>query len=117
MLYHRDIGLPQHLVNKVVGLSMNLQYSRHAQLECIKDKRAVIRPPRTATITKENLVEIETPDDQTVTKVVIRVKYDDRNDLVMPLIPDRGFVKTCWLNDRTDAHYHLNHAAYDKPKG
>ena len=45
-----------------------------------------------------------------VTKCVIRVKYDDRNDI--SIVARDGFVQTCWINDNKDLHATLNKSKY-----
>lgn len=52
-------------------------------------------------------VEVE---DGVVTKCVIRVKYDDRNDI--SIVARDGFVQTCWINDNKDKHVTLNKSKY-----
>ena len=45
-----------------------------------------------------------------VTKCVIRVKYDDRNDI--SIVARDGFIQTCWINDNKDLHVTLNKSKY-----
>lgn len=45
-----------------------------------------------------------------VTKCVIRVKYDDRNDI--SIVARDGFVQTCWINDNKDLHCTLDKSKY-----
>lgn len=45
-----------------------------------------------------------------VTKCVIRVKYDDRNDI--SIVARDGFIATCWINDNEDLHATLNKTKY-----
>lgn len=45
-----------------------------------------------------------------VTKCVIRVKYDDRNDI--SIVARDGFVQTCWINSNKDKHATLNKTKY-----
>jgi len=45
-----------------------------------------------------------------VTKCVIRVKYDDRNDI--SIVARDGFIATCWTNDNKDKHVTLNKTKY-----
>jgi hypothetical protein len=45
-----------------------------------------------------------------VTKCVIRVKYDDRNDI--SIVARDGFIATCWINDNKDFHATLNKSKY-----
>lgn len=46
-----------------------------------------------------------------VTKCVIRVKYDDRNDI--SIVARDGFIQTCFLNSKYDLHTTLNKSRYE----
>lgn len=47
-----------------------------------------------------------------VTKCVIRMKYDDRNDI--SIVARDGFIATCWINKFDDFHDSLDRSKYDK---
>lgn len=111
MLYHTDIYLPVGL-NDYLG-NYRLVYTRHAQLECIKDRYKVIIPPKEVTITMSNIIEVEKEGEE-VKKILIRVKYDNDFDLMLAIIPTGiiGTVKTVWLNSVKDNHKTLDRSKY-----
>jgi hypothetical protein len=112
-LYHSQIGLPKN-VEWFFGRSYLLTYSRHAQLSCLNDRYGVIRkPPFQAQVTRENIIEVETQGNLII-KIVIRVSYDERFDVVIALIPDFDIatVKTIWLNEKNDFHKTLDKSKY-----
>lgn len=116
MLYHPLSGFPDTLI--IPTLCMNLEYTKHA-LERAKSTYIPITKPTQALITWDKIVEVETPDDINATKIVLRTKYDNINDLILVLHPNfnTGIARviTLWTNDFRDTHRTLN-KQYDKPK-
>lgn len=112
MLYHKEIGLPKDLITPYLG-NYRLNYTRHAQLECVKDRYKLIKPPFELTLNLADIIEIES-DNKTVQKIVARVSYDDNYDLIIAFIPLGiiGTVKTVWLNDKKDTHKTLDRSKY-----
>ena len=116
-LYHRDIGFPPILITRLSGWTTELKYGPHARRACLSDKYGVItRPPRSVTLTADNLVEVETGESGEPRKAVVRVDYDKDYDLVLTLggfggLKD-GFVRTCWLNEKNDHHFSLDKSKY-----
>lgn len=113
-LYHRELGLPKQ-TEFLFGKTYKLRYSNHAKQACLNDRYGMITPPFTAEITRENLIEVEL-NGQAIVKAVIRIPYNDKNDLVIVLMPDfdMAFVKTVWLNDRADNHKTLKTHLYSR---
>lgn len=112
MLFHRELGIPANLMAKLAGATLALNFSRHAMLECVRDKRGVIQPPKQVTLTPANIVEVESD----TLKTLVRLPYKVGLDLVLAILPERGIgeatVKTCWLNETTDAHSTLDKSKY-----
>jgi len=116
-LYHREIGFPSRVKLLFFGVGYRLDYSRHAKLACVRDRYGVIsKPPFTATVTANNLVEVEI-EHGNIVKLVIRVQYDENFDISLALAPDfhMATVKTCWLNRRDDIHETLKRELYKTP--
>ena len=117
MLYHKDIGMPE-LAKQFHGKKFDLSFSHHAKMAAINDRYGVInKPPFSLTVTADNLIELELNSAMRPVKLVVRLDYDKEFDIVLAIIPDfnRALVKTMWLNRKTDNHFTLNHAAYQKP--
>lgn len=105
MKYHKHAyGLP-----KFDRFHLRLKYSRHAT-DRMNDKGIAFVPKTLDSIDCE-VFEIEDTD---VRKFALRTKYNDINDLCMA-VDETGFVRTVWLNKRTDRHATLNKNLYDRP--
>src|ERR1044071_9736440 len=112
-LYHKEIGLPADAPKAFIG-TWRPKYTRHAQLEAIKDRNGIIRPLRTLTVSLSEIIEVEIFQGQPI-KAVVRVPYDKTNDIVLAICrPSDGVatVKTQWLNNRNDTHKTLRREAY-----
>jgi hypothetical protein len=107
-LFHRDIGLPDC---ESIHREFRLAYSEHAQTACAFDRYGVIRPPATVIPHQDNLIEVEVRRGRIV-KAVIRISYNETFDLSIVFIPGDAFVKTCWLNRKTDTHRTLDRSKY-----
>lgn len=115
MLYHKDLGFPNTLV--MPSGVMFLEYSNHA-LRASKNDRYTdsIHLPKAVTIDFSKIVEVETPDNINVTKIVLRIKYSTQCDLCLVILPETFVVKTVWLNRNDDTHFTLDVTKYTKLK-
>lgn len=114
-IYHRDIGFPSTLT--VTEGFHKLGYTKHAR-ERQYDKYEGLRVlPTVINIKKENVVEIHTDDNIKPKKLLIRIHYDKKRDIVLALQPLDGFAKviTFWLNDKRDQHLNLDKTKYTHP--
>lgn len=114
-LYHKDIGFPDD-VNLPRGFSpvVHLRYGGHAREESLVDKYGKLELPRAIDVRKVELFEIGVTGN-VVTKMAVRLSYDEKKDLVIVFKPSDGFVKTVWANLKTDQHKTLNRAKYIDP--
>jgi hypothetical protein len=112
MLYHKDVFMPSS-VKSLEGKTFALRFSRHAMNACLNDRYGQILPPRNLTARVSEIIEIETQGNQIV-KFVSRIAYNAQFDLMIVVMPDGffGFVKTVWLNARTDSHKTLDRSKY-----
>lgn len=110
-LYHPDVFLPAWF--KAPTERVALTWSKHALLAGMNDKYGVIPVFRTIPLSQFEVVEIAAFENE-CTKLVVRGKFDETRDVVFVLIPGREshFVKTCWMNLRTDRHKTLNRSRY-----
>ena len=114
-LYHSELGIPPDA--KTQHGSFLLTYSQHALQEAQNDRYGngnIINLPKYLDTSQAQVIEVEMTGNKT-TKVLYRIPYDEDHDLVMAVIPDRGFVKTVWLNENKDLHKTLDHSKYDIP--
>lgn len=116
VLYHMDKGFPDN-IDMPRGFSpvMNLTYSNHAKEEAQKDIYGKINLPHRVDVRKAQTVEIGVRGN-TVSKLVLRFSYDETRDIVMVILPDRGYVKTVWMNEKSDQHKTTNLSRYADPK-
>lgn len=116
ILYHREKGFPNN-VNMPRGFSpiIRLTYSKHAQQESMLDAYGDIKLPHVIDVRKGDLFEIGVVGN-TVTKMAIRIPYNDTLDISLVINPADGFVRTVWANKKTDSHKSLNLSKYADPK-
>jgi hypothetical protein len=104
MKYHVLIGFPFGW-QRPTGTEY-LVYGEHAQ------RQAYVRGielPRS--IQWQGIVEVADPGTKDET-VLLRLPYDERDDLCLVIIRRRGFVKTAYLNERSDTHETLDRSKY-----
>lgn len=117
MLYHKELGFGK-LADNLYGKSFRLNYSHHSKLAAVNDRYGPIeKPPFNLTITKDNLIEIETNSFGGVVKAVVRLSYDTTRDIALAVIPDFNVatVKSIWANLKNDTHFTLDKSKYNKP--
>lgn len=113
-LYHKEVFWPLGKLTRWQGKTLRLSFSRHAIKECLKDRYGTIIPPANITFDEQKAFEIELANNL-INKVAIRVPYNQTHDISFVLIldgEDSAFVKTLWLNDKTDKHGTLNASLY-----
>lgn len=98
-------------VTKIKLGTVGLDYTRHAVLRCCEKG---IMKQMSLTI-DGNVIECERPSENgPVVKLVVRQRYDNRNDVVFVLTrsSQHGCLKvvTVWLNNVNDTHDSLNMA-------
>lgn len=104
-LYHKDVFLPQRVKETAV---LKLQYSLHARTEAESDRYGRISLPLVLDTRRADLIEAEVePVSRRVLKRVYRAPLDKERDIVLVVNPD-GFVRTVWVNLKTDQHRSLD---------
>lgn len=106
-LYHKKFGFPEFEVN----FHGDLIYGEHARLRCINKKIDIFDD---IYFNENDIIEVEYTNK--LEKLVVRVEYSSRKDIIFVLIPRNNvfFVKTVWLNNKSDNHTTLNSAIYEK---
>lgn len=112
-LYHFELGIPKAAQLRFGKMPLN--YSGHAQRASQNDRYGTIELPKYLDTNTAQVIEVEMRGRETL-KIVYRVKYNEILDLVLVVIPDRGFVKTVWLNQRNDLHKTLDASRYTSLK-
>ena len=122
ILYHREIFIPDWF--EMPTERVKLKYSSHALYACNNDRYGAIPVFKTLPLCRFRLVELGVkkpkvnqlglPAKRVVSKIVVRGKFDETRDIVFVLIPRQGryFVKTCWVNLRSDLHRTLRRDRY-----
>lgn len=93
-----------------------LTYSNHALNAAQDDRYGYINLPSYIDTNTAKVIEIEIVQDRFLSKVVYRISYSKTHDLVIVVIPERWFVKTVWLNAKSDKHQTLNRSRYESAK-
>lgn len=119
-LYHASVGFPKKWIDYLPrGFSprnVYLKYGSHAREEAMKDRYGDITLPRAISFTEGGLKIIEMEiQGQSVTKLVVRMSYDADKDITIVFNPADGFVRTVWLNEKTDTHKTLDKSKYRVP--
>ncbi len=117
LLYHKDIGFPESLViNETI---FNLGYTNHALKRKHRESGNVLVLPQVVKMTTNNVIEIGTEDNKNISKVVLRIAFDKRQDMVLVLKPyfdkKKATVITFWLNSKQDKHSTLDKTKYNTP--
>jgi len=111
-LYHKDVFMPPGL--KLPTGSMSLNYGGHARMESIADRYGSIKLPNVIDFDNFEPIEVEVNERGKVVKVLYRGSLDNRRDLCIVIIPSKRFVKTVWVNLKTDKHKTLDTSKYHK---
>lgn len=111
-LYHADIRLPEgfRLPARIVGL----EWGFHALNALRDDRYGEIEKYDHIDLTTKSVIEVGVTGKR-VEKVVIRGSLDADRDIVYVLIPkgyQPWFVKTVWVNLKTDHHKTLDRSRY-----
>lgn len=109
-LYHFQVYMPDLPLN--FG-KQRLNYSNHALNASRDDRYGDIQLPTVIDTNTAKVIEVEIVQDRFLSKVVYRVDYSDTHDLIVVVIPERWFVKTVWLNAKSDKHQTLNRGRYE----
>lgn len=118
-LYHTELGFPPDLVSQVSARNFRCRFTRHALTACLNDRYGKIVPPPQFRVELDEVIEIEARRQHgywDVRKVVVRLPYNAKFDLLMAFIPDNdlAIIKTCWLNSVDDKHSTLDESKYTK---
>jgi hypothetical protein len=107
LLFHKDIYIPDHAKKPLHEGS--LRYGTHAtHVASGGGDYGVIELPKEFASKGAVLIEVELNERTgAVEKQVWRQPFDAEWDICFPMIKD-GFIKTVWLNRRTDTHKTLD---------
>lgn len=115
-LYHFEIGFPHNTEKNIkkIGKVTNVEYLFHAKRAAMNDRYGIIDLPDTVNLSTSKIIEVEIINNK-VKKVVFRIPYDKKFDLVLVMnIPDLS-IRTVWFNSKTDKYKTLDKSKYDKP--
>lgn len=105
--------MPEIIKQAIKGQRLFLTYGKHAKQEASLEKYSQINLPNHLVIADAVEVTVEA---RRITKLLIRIKYNNDFDLSLVIIPDfalnTGFVKTVWLNEVSDVHKTLKREGY-----
>lgn len=130
-LYHIEKYVPEHLIKQALAAQKyignpNLRYSQHIQdhfnnpdhkhFATLKDIEEIILGLRKNPV---KAFEYETDDKGKLIKFCIRTDYDYDHDVSIAIMPHAftqgvtcDFVKTAWINKRSDTHTTLDLSKY-----
>ena len=112
--FHKEVGFESGALKEIFGRLQRfsqIQYTRHAQLETIKDRYATIPVLKLVDIKPNDVFEY-TKELGEITRFAIRIKNFDKGlDFCYSVSLD-GNVITVWANTKEDSHQTLNVAQY-----
>lgn len=116
VIYHKDIGFPDDLVMPR-GFSpvLSLEYSAHARNEAMSDKYGNLQLPQRVDLRVGGTIIEVGAVGNVCSKVVFRMSYDAKRDIVLVIKLPTGFVKTVWANEKSDQHRKLDRSRYADP--
>lgn len=111
LMFHKDVFIPDFA--QLPMFEGKLTYGHHARNVTLhNDKMDSIPLPPVFVAENATLIESEVnPTTGKVEKQVWRQPLDEHRDLCFAMIAG-GFIKTCWVNDRTDTHSTLQRGKY-----
>lgn len=114
MLYHNEVFFPEKVKNALPKGNIHLAYTQHARQACLNDRYGSIIGPTSIDASKGYVFEAEVIDGKLV-KFAVRMSYDATRDITLVVGCGRNyFVKTLWLNLKTDKHRTLDKNKYAK---
>lgn len=109
-LFHAEVFMPERYRRPIH--EGELRYGPHALREARGDRYGHIELPACFTAAGAQLIEAEYDErEDAVVKQVWRQPLDAKRDIVL-VINRNGFVKTVWVNLRTDKHRSLDASRY-----
>lgn len=113
-LYHKDVFMP--ILELPYGHFL-LEHSFHAIMEANADRYGDFQLPRSFNTMDWEVIEVETFDNMQVNKVVYRKSLDNRKDVCIVVLFEKRrkpFLKTAWINLKSDKHRTLNKSRYSR---
>lgn len=110
-LYHADIFIPEWFTMPTERV--RLEWSQHARKAAWEERYGRIPTFQTIPLSQFSLIELGVRDGA-VSKIVVRGHYDSARDVIFVLCPEdtHYFVKTVWMNLRSDEHKSLDRSRY-----
>lgn len=109
-LYHKDVFFKPAFHN-FIAKNITLKFSKHL-IERLIERGIDIKKIPQRISNDPVVVETETTiNGDYIVKQLIRYQYSSDYDLVIAVMRD-GFVKTAWLNRKTDTHNTLDKSKY-----
>jgi hypothetical protein len=111
LLFHREVFMPPKIL-ALGEFNVPVILTAHAEKAAAEDRYGVIAIPSRVAFSGKNVIEAEVVDKK-LTKVLLRLEYDETRDLIMALsVPDFR-VKTVWFNLKSDIHSTLRRELYN----
>lgn len=113
MLYHAEVYLPDNIKSMLPHGPKSVVHTQHAKDAARHDRYGYVSLPDVIDFDSLNIFEVEICG-KTLCKVVGRKSLDNLHDIcyVIGIDGRRHFIKTVWLNLKTDKHRTLNRSKY-----
>src|ERR1700690_1486896 len=110
-LYHFEIGFPSWF--KAPTATVKPEYGSHSRKEALTDRYGNITLPETMDLGQSKVIGLGVEGNKVV-KMVVRGQLDSTRDICV-VLTNTGFVKTVWVNLRSDTHKTLDRTKYVNP--
>lgn len=122
LLFHVETGIPECLIEAIRRAGVrHLKYTNHALWAADNDHFGPVKRKRlpyaiNCAIDNIKVIEVEVdPTRNEIVKVVFRMPYSSKRDLIMAVAIERWAVKTVWTNYVDDCHTTLDRSRYNLP--
>ena len=113
--FHKEVGFEPGATEEIMaalGRLSRLTYTRHAQLETIKDRYKIIPVLKLADIEPDDIFEYTRMGGR-IERIAIRVKKFDQWFDFCYSVSLEGMVVTAWANSKDDDHSTLRRREYE----
>ena len=114
-MYYKEVGFPSSI--ELPSGKRSVEWSEHAIREAEYDINGKIRYIDNIILDSYRIFEVETDKDGQITKFAYRTRYNAKCDVIYVFMQKGNnlFIRTAWLNRRSDKHTTLNLSKYDTP--
>jgi len=112
LTYNRQVFMPSE-VSSMGSVEIRLNPTAHALYAAQRDRYGAFQIPETIAFYGRDVVEVETVAGK-ISKLVVRIALDEKQDAIYVFMVPCGTLKTVWLNMKEDKHKTLDERPFQK---